>query len=126
MKFSLPRSKSLLFEWFPEMQQHKLELTGKNFFIRGYVTSEDGGNSYDMLCIGLNINRAWKADSTWFGQYAGAYIQSTLAGATPAQAHASARNVADTGRLIPGTPEFKNAFNQVTSNPDVLVGSKIS
>lgn len=108
-----------------EMQQHKLELTGKNFFIRGYVTSEDGGNSYDMLFTGLNINRAWKADSTWFGQYAGAYIQSTLAGATPAQAHASARNVADTGRLIPGTPEFKNAFNQVTSNPDVLVGSKL-
>lgn len=108
-----------------EMQQHKLELTGKNFFIRGYVTSEDGGNSYDMLFTGLNINRAWKADSTWFGQYAGAYIQSTLAGATPDQAHATARNVADTGRLIPGTPEFKNAFNQVTSNPDVLVGSKL-
>lgn len=108
-----------------EMQQHKLELTGKNFFIRGYVTSEDGGNSYDMLFTGLNVNRAWKSDSNWFGQYAGAYIQSTLAGATPDQAHATARNVADTGRLIPGTPEFKNAFNQVISNPDVLVGSKL-
>ena len=108
-----------------EMQQHKLELTGKNFFIRGYMTTEDGGNSYDMLFTGLNINRAWKADSTWFGEYAGAYIQSTLAGATPTQAHATARNVADTGRLIPGTPEFKNAFNQVISNPDVLSGSKL-
>ncbi|MCZ8091336.1 TonB-dependent receptor [Flavobacterium sp.] len=108
-----------------EMQQHKLELTGKNFFIRGYVTSEDGGNSYDMLFTGLNINRAWKPDATWFGEYAGAYIQSTLAGATPAQAHATARNLADTGRLIPGTPAFQNAFNQVTSNPDVLVGSKL-
>ena len=108
-----------------EMQQHKLELTGKNFFIRGYVTSEDGGNSYDMLFTGLNINRAWKPDATWFGEYAGAYIQSTLGGATPAQAHGIARNVADTGRLIPGTPAFQNAFNQVTSNPDVLVGSKL-
>jgi outer membrane receptor protein involved in Fe transport len=108
-----------------EMQQHKLELTGKNFFIRGYVTSEDGGNSYDMLFTGLNINRAWKPDATWFGEYAGAYIQSTLGGATPTQAHGIARNVADTGRLIPGTPAFQNAFNQVTSNPDVLVGSKL-
>jgi outer membrane receptor protein involved in Fe transport len=108
-----------------EMQQHKLELTGKNFFIRGYTVSEDGGNSYDMLFTGLNVNRAWKPDATWFGEYAGAYVQSTLAGATPAQAHGIARGVADTGRLIPGTPEFKNAFNQVIGNPDVLSGSKL-
>lgn len=108
-----------------QMQQHKLELEGKNFFIRGYFTTEDGGNSYDMLFTGLNVNRAWKADSTWFGQYAGAYVQSTLAGATPEQAHTIARNTADTGRLIPGTPEFQNAFNQVISNPDVLSGSKL-
>ncbi|RKS01277.1 TonB-dependent receptor domain-containing protein [Flavobacterium sp. 102] len=107
------------------MQQHKLELTGKNFFVRGYFTTEDGGSSYDMLFTGLNINRAWKPDATWFGQYAGAYVQSTLGGATPSQAHANARNVADTGRFLPGTPEFQNAFNQVTSNPDVLSGSKL-
>jgi outer membrane receptor protein involved in Fe transport len=107
------------------MQQHKLELTGKNFFVRGYFTTEDGGSSYDMLFTGLNINRAWKPDATWFGQYAGAYVQSTLAGATPTQAHAAARVVADTGRFLPGTPEFQNAFNQVISDPNVLTGSKL-
>jgi outer membrane receptor protein involved in Fe transport len=107
------------------MQQHKLEFTGKNFFVRGYFTTEDGGNSYDMLFTGLNINRAWKPDATWFGQYAGAFVQSTLLGATPTQAHANARNVADTGRFLPGTPEFQNAYNQVISNPDVLSGSKL-
>ncbi|MBP6557022.1 MAG: TonB-dependent receptor, partial [Flavobacterium sp.] len=107
------------------MQQHKLELTGKNFFVRGYFTTEDGGQSYDMLFTGLNINRAWKPDATWFGQYAGAYVQSTLGGATPTQAHALARGIADTGRFLPGTPEFQNAFNQVISNPDVLSGSKL-
>nr|WP_294774376.1 TonB-dependent receptor [uncultured Flavobacterium sp.] len=107
------------------MQQHKLELTGKNFFVRGYFTTEDGGSSYDMLFTGLNINRAWKPDATWFGQYAGAYVQSTLAGATPTQAHAAARGVADTGRFLPGTPEFRNAFNQVTADPNVLTGSKL-
>jgi hypothetical protein len=49
-----------------------------------------------------------------------------LAGATPAQAHATARILCgiDTGRFLPGTPEFKNAFNQVIANPDVLSGSK--
>jgi outer membrane receptor protein involved in Fe transport len=107
------------------MQQHKLEIKGKNFYVRGYTTNEDGGKSYDMLFTGININRAWKDDKTWFGQYAGAYIQSTLAGMTPENAHIIARNTADTGRLIPGTPEFKAAFNTVINEPSVLTGSKL-
>ena len=107
------------------MQQHKLEFKGKNFFVRGYTTTEDGGNSYDMLFTGINVNRKWKDDRTWFGQYAGAYIQSTLAGATPAIAHQNARNTADTGRLIPGTDAFKTAFSEVTSEASVLSGSKL-
>jgi outer membrane receptor protein involved in Fe transport len=107
------------------MSQHKLELKGKNFFVRGYTTSEDGGKSYDMLFTGLNINNVWKDNSTWFGQYAGTYVQATLAGQTPENAHIAARNVADTGRLIPGTTEFKNAFNKVINDPDVLTGSKL-
>ncbi|MEC4003322.1 TonB-dependent receptor [Flavobacterium sp. SUN052] len=107
------------------MQQHKLEIKGKNFFVRGYTTTEDGGKSYDMLFTAINVDRAWKSDATWFGQYAGQYITSTLGGATPEQAHAAARAVADTGRLIPGTDAFKAAFNNVISNPDVLSGSKL-
>ena len=107
------------------MQQHKLEIKGKNFFLRGYTTNEDGGQSYDMLFTGININRKWKDDSTWFGQYAGTYIQSTLLGLTPENAHIVARNVADTGRLLPGTPGFISAFNSVISNPSVLSGSKL-
>lgn len=107
------------------MQQHKLEVKGKNFFVRGYTTSEDGGHSYDMIFTGLNVNRKWKDDNTWFGQYAGAYIQGTLAGMTPQQAHAAGRATADTGRFMPGTTEFKNAFNQVIADPDVRTGSKL-
>jgi len=107
------------------MQQHKLEVKGKNFFVRGYTTTEDGGKSYDMLFTGINVNRSWKSDATWFGQYAGQYITSTLGGATPDQANAAARAVADTGRLIPGTDAFKAAFNNVISDPSVLTGSKL-
>jgi outer membrane receptor protein involved in Fe transport len=107
------------------MSQHKLELKGKNFFVRGYTTTEDGGKSYDMLFTGLNVNRAWKDDSTWFGQYAGAFVQATLAGQTPETAHNISRAVADTGRLLPGTSGFQSAFNTVISDPDVLTGSKL-
>ncbi|MFV8347643.1 TonB-dependent receptor domain-containing protein [Flavobacterium sp. ZB4P13] len=134
------------------MQQHKLEIKGKNFFIRGYTTSEDGGRSYDMLFTGININRMWKADKNWFTDYATAYAQATLAGQFPEQAHAGARNFADynispTGliggtvlmsyvdpakptapngsRFLPGSPQFKNAFNTVIAEPSVLTGSKL-
>ena len=107
------------------MQQHKLEIKGKNFFVRGYTTNEDGGKSYDMLFTGININRVWKDDKTWFGQYAGAYVGATLAGQTPENAHIIARSTADTGRLIPGTAAFRSAFNKVTNEASVLTGSKL-
>ncbi len=107
------------------MQQHKLEVKGKNFFVRGYTTTEDGGKSYDMLFTGLNINRTWKADKTWFGEYAGQYITSTLAGLTPSQAHIAARVKADNNRLNPGTEGFNAAFKKVTEDPDVLTGSRL-
>ena len=42
-------------------QQHKIEVRNDNFFVRGYVVSDDAGDSYDMVFTGININRAWKA-----------------------------------------------------------------
>lgn len=108
------------------MQQHKLEFKGKNFFIRGYTTTEDGGQSYDMLFTGININRKWSPDGTWFGEYAGAYVNATLGGQTPQQAQRSARAYADRNRFIPGTDAFKTAFNSVIAEEDITKqGSKL-
>ena len=106
------------------LQQHKLEVKNDNFFVRGYITDEDAGDSYDIRFTGINLNRYWKPDATWFGQYAGAYVQAASQGAPAEQAHAVARSFADTGRLIPGTPEFQQAFKEVTTNPDLLTGSQ--
>ena len=106
------------------LQQHKLEFKNDNFFVRGYMTDEDAGDSYDMVFTGININRDWKGDNQWFGEYAGAYIQAALSGANSDQAHAIARGVADTGRLIPGTPEFQESFDRITADPDFSKGSK--
>lgn len=105
-------------------QQHKLELRNDNFFVRGYVVSDNAGDSYDMVFTGININRAWKDDNTWFGEYAGTYVQQSLGGATNAQAHAAARAVADTGMFMPGTPEYEAAFNRSVNDPDLSTGSK--
>ena len=112
------------------MQQHKLEFKGKNFFVRGYTTTEDGGNSYDMLFTGLNINNKWKSNTTWFGTYAANYAGAIGNPASPlynnvSGSHAFARSKADAGRFLPGSPQFIKAFNEVTSEASVLTGSKL-
>ncbi|PVW14243.1 TonB-dependent receptor [Marixanthomonas spongiae] len=105
------------------LQQHKLEVKGDDFFVRGYATTEDAGDSYDMRFTGININRINAPE--WFGTYVGAYLNAITTGASPEQAHAGARVFADENVTFqPGTPEFQAAFDKVTSNPDVSVGSK--
>jgi outer membrane receptor protein involved in Fe transport len=111
------------------MQQHKLEIRNKNFFLRGYITDEDAGDSYDMRFAGINMNKANASD--WFGVYAGTYLKA-ITGAIPnvpagnsVAAHAASRQNADaTITLQPGTPEFKAALKAVTSDPNLLTGAK--
>ncbi|MCH7525519.1 MAG: TonB-dependent receptor, partial [Bacteroidetes bacterium] len=105
------------------LQQHKLEIRGADFFIRGYATAENAGDSYDMRFTGINMNKI--GASTWFGTYAGAYLTGIFGGATDEQAHAGARAFADaTVTPQPGTPEFIALFNQVITDPDITTGSK--
>ena len=115
------------------MQQHKLEIKNDNFFLRGYLVSENSGDAYDTRFAAININRSWKSDTQWFTEYAGTYIPAYLGGIqqgglTPeeasVQAHAAARQVADTGRLVPGTPGFQSVFNTVTNDGDLTTGAK--
>ena len=111
-------------------EQHKIEFRNDNFFLRGYVVADKAGDSYDMVFTGVNINRAWKDDPTWFGQYVGAYAQA-FAGLIPNvpagnvdAAHATGRQIAEEGRFEPGTPEFRAAFNKSINDPDLNTGSK--
>ncbi|NNC69211.1 MAG: TonB-dependent receptor, partial [Flavobacteriaceae bacterium] len=105
------------------IQQHKLEIKGDNFFVRGYTTAEDAGDSYDMRFTGINMNRVNALE--WFGTYAGAYLQTVLGGGSDAMGHVNGRTQADAAyRPLPGTPEFRALFEQVTSDPDIATGSK--
>ncbi|MFS4492469.1 TonB-dependent receptor [Maribacter sp. 2308TA10-17] len=112
------------------MQQHKLEVRNDNFFVRGYVTTERSGDSYDTRFAAININRSWKSDLQWFTEYTGAFIGARLGRFTGGNrldetaAHAFARQQADTGRLVPGTPGYQSAFNRVTSDGDLTTGAK--
>ncbi|MCD2257994.1 TonB-dependent receptor [Psychroserpens luteolus] len=105
-------------------EQHKLEVRNDNFFLRGYLVADKAGDSYDMVFTGININRAWKSDEQWFGEYINTYVAQTLGGATDAQAHAAARAQAESGRFEPGSPEFQAAFERSIDDPDLTTGSK--
>lgn len=112
------------------MSQHKLEIKGKNFFVRGYVTSEDGGKSYDMNFTATHVNEMWKSDATWYGTYAANYAGAINNPSSPlfgnvAGSNAFARSQADVGRLMPGTAAFQSAFNTVIADPSSLTGSKL-
>ncbi len=105
------------------MFQNKLEFRGDNFFLRGYLTTEDAGNSYDMRFTGINLAKVNATE--WFGTYVGAYLQSVLGGVPSAEAHVVARGVAnDAYNLLPGTPEFEREFKRIVNEPDVSKGSK--
>ncbi len=106
------------------MEQHKLEFRGKYFFVRGYLTSEDAGDSYDSRFTAINLNRSWKQDPVWFGEYVGGYLQAVLGGATNDQAHLIGRNTAQQGALVPGTNAFNSALQRVIADPDLTTGSK--
>ena len=107
-----------------KQNQHKIEVKNDNFFLRGYVVSDDAGDSYDMVFTGVNINRAWKDDSQWFGEYVGNYVAATLGGATNEAAHAAGRAAAESGRFEPGSAGFKQAFKESVNDPDLSTGSK--
>ncbi|GAA4116382.1 TonB-dependent receptor [Aquimarina addita] len=98
-------------------QQHKLEVKNNNFFIRGYITAGDAGDTYDTRIAATNINNSWKSNDDWFTEY---FTTLAVSGGN----HDLARATADTGRLVPGTPEFETAFNRVVSDPDFTTGAK--
>lgn len=126
------------------MGQYKLELRGSNFYVRLYTTQERSGDSYAIGTLASGINEAWKTSQQWYNEYFTAYAGSALTtfgqayGAAlattgdPARALAAgrdavnpnknnymsaARQLADKGRLLPGTDAFNQAADKVKNKP---------
>jgi outer membrane receptor protein involved in Fe transport len=113
--------------------QYKLELRGKQFFIRGYTTQERSGDAYNATALGTILNEAYNPSVSrdangnvtggWFAEYATVYNQARLGvfpGApgvkTDAEAHGIARSYADRNRLMPSTAGFNTAKDAITSS----------
>lgn len=109
-----------------KMSQHKLELKGKSWMVRGYTTQEDAGASYNATALGAYINDGWKSNNTWFTQYVANFSENRRQGGSAMSdvvAHANARAAADQGRLVPGTPAFEAAKAKVMATPIVDGGA---
>ncbi|MCF6223273.1 MAG: TonB-dependent receptor [Flavobacteriaceae bacterium] len=118
------------------MKQNKIEIRNDDFFIRGYTTSEDAGDSYDMRFTGINMAR--DQSTQWFGTYAAGYVQAVFGGANDEEANIAARQFADnfstgvdpeTGETLYLTPrvgsnQFNTLFEDITNDPDLETGSK--
>jgi iron complex outermembrane receptor protein len=100
------------------VQNHKLELKGSNFLVRGYVSLENTGDSYNVKPLADNIDlygdgTGTNGNSAWGTKYKNALNAyaadngGSLTSANLAAATQYARQVADKGRAEPGTPEFE-------------------
>lgn len=101
------------------VQNHHLEVKGSNFVVRGYVSLENTGNSYNVKPLADNLDLNNLSNSDWAKIYKNTLVQygkdhgGELTSANLAAAAAEARRVADQNRVKPGTPEFDALKNTI-------------
>ena len=115
--------------------QHKLELKGKNFFLRGYTTIENAGDSYDIKFTGINLSKGAIPD--YVSEYLSAYFDSTAGlkvmtngfddEADPWMVDSAHRYAAAQAAKMwykVGTARYDSAYAAIVSNSDLANGSK--
>ncbi|MBS1743676.1 MAG: TonB-dependent receptor [Bacteroidetes bacterium] len=113
-----------------KMGQYKLEFNNKNWVLRAYTSQENAGDTYNLAATTQNFNEAWKPSITldangnptpqttdWYIQYAQTFLNSKLNGMSDVAAHNAARSVADVGRPVVGTKEFKDLYEKIRRLP---------
>ncbi len=88
------------------VQNHKLELKGKNFFVRSYVSIENTGDSYNLKPLADNLQLTQSSNSVWGSKFKSVLQSSLNAGQDLATAMKTARVAADLGRVEPGSSAF--------------------
>lgn len=113
--------------------QHKVELKGKQFFLKAYTSIEEAGDSYDIVFTGIGLAR--KGFVNFVGDYIKDYFEILKSKTNEFKnspryedvlmAKDSAfKSAYASGFLKPGTPEFDEAYNEIVQNPDLKEGSK--
>jgi iron complex outermembrane receptor protein len=95
------------------VQNHQLELKGKTFTVKAYITKENTGDSYNVKPLADNLDLYTGGSATaWAAKYKAALTAyasnngGSLTSANLAAATLYARTQADAGRAEPGTARF--------------------
>jgi iron complex outermembrane recepter protein len=113
--------------------QPKLEVKGKNFFVRAYASIEDAGNSYNLGLTGSYISRGNISD--YMSDYLEKYfdVLDTLTNGFCADcakqwmvdsAHRVAGRYAKDAWYPSGSQQFKDSFNLFVKDANSTTGSK--
>ncbi len=99
-------------------QFHKVEIKSDNFFVRGYISATDAGDSYNLSALGAYANEAFSPSAArWVPDYIkamqGYQEDPDYTGTVIAGDHASARAYADRVIPLPGTQAFTDTVNAV-------------
>jgi iron complex outermembrane receptor protein len=95
------------------VQNHRLELKGTNYFVRSYVSIENTGDSYNAKPLIDNLDLTHLSNNTWRDKFKSSLQTQLNSGVDLAIAMKVARQVADQGRVEPGTTEFENLKNTI-------------
>jgi len=96
------------------VQNHSLEVKGKNFKILSYISLENTGKSYNVKPLADNLDLAsGGSNSAWAVKYKSALVSQLNSGADLATANNAARTMADAGRVVPGTQAFNDLKNTI-------------
>lgn len=95
------------------------------FQVKGYLTTENTGNSYNMRSLAENMDRTYKSDNQWFADYTTAYKNVITNGASVADAHKIARTTSDQGRFEPGTAAYEAKKNELTDINNWDIGAAL-
>jgi hypothetical protein len=105
-----------------QLYQGKAEISSERFRIKGYMTKQETGNSYDGRFLALQLMRTARSDEDWFEVYQTAYEGILISRGITGGSHEVARAAADSNlellnpakaRLEPGTEEFEQARNNI-------------
>jgi iron complex outermembrane receptor protein len=95
------------------VQQHGVQFESNSVQLKLYMNRENSGNSYNLRSMAENIDRTYKPDNVWYGDYTSAFNTAATSGLTVAEAHRQARIAADAGRYEPGTTAFSNTLSRL-------------
>ncbi|KIC93931.1 TonB-dependent receptor [Flavihumibacter solisilvae] len=95
------------------VQNHHLDIKGKNFQVKSYVSVENTGDSYNLKPLSDNLDLTNLSNNAWRDKFKLNLQESLNNGVDLATAMKLARQFADQGRVEAGTPEFEQLKNTI-------------